>query len=150
MGHIGAFSLRRGCSADVFRVTVLEPITRFCAYFPDVNECKLTLPDFAQSNKCRHQETRPQTPRLRRPPRKSQETRRETRQGRDETPPGRTRNGHGEAGLRTTQRAAVDGAPAAHRPPRPVPGSELRGPRQDTAAFLRRGVQPDGTGAAVS
>lgn len=25
------------------RTTVLEPITRFCAYFPDVNECMVTL-----------------------------------------------------------------------------------------------------------
>jgi len=23
-----------------YRTTVLEPISRFCAYFPDVNECK--------------------------------------------------------------------------------------------------------------
>lgn len=27
----------------VYRTTVLEPINRFCAYFPDINECKLTL-----------------------------------------------------------------------------------------------------------
>jgi amphiphysin len=24
-----------------YRTTVLEPISRFCAYFPDVNECRL-------------------------------------------------------------------------------------------------------------
>ena len=23
-----------------YRTTVLEPISRFCAYFPDINECK--------------------------------------------------------------------------------------------------------------
>ena len=25
---------------DVYRTTVLEPINRFCAYFPDINECE--------------------------------------------------------------------------------------------------------------
>lgn len=25
----------------IYRTTVLEPINRFCAYFPDINECKL-------------------------------------------------------------------------------------------------------------
>ena len=24
----------------IYRTTVLEPINRFCAYFPDINECK--------------------------------------------------------------------------------------------------------------
>ncbi|EPS37630.1 hypothetical protein H072_8647 [Dactylellina haptotyla CBS 200.50] len=27
-----------------YRTTVLEPITRFCAYFPDINECTLLFP----------------------------------------------------------------------------------------------------------
>ena len=27
------------------RQTVLEPITRFCAYFPDINECMMPLID---------------------------------------------------------------------------------------------------------
>ena len=26
------------------RTTVLEPISRFCAYFPDINECKIATP----------------------------------------------------------------------------------------------------------
>ena len=26
----------------IYRTTVLEPINRFCAYFPDINECKST------------------------------------------------------------------------------------------------------------
>ena len=26
---------------DLYRTTVLEPINRFCAYFPDINECKV-------------------------------------------------------------------------------------------------------------
>lgn len=30
----------------VYRTTVLEPINRFCAYFPDINECKLTFAAF--------------------------------------------------------------------------------------------------------
>ena len=28
---------------SVYRTTVLEPINRFCAYFPDINECKHIL-----------------------------------------------------------------------------------------------------------
>ena len=31
-----------------YRTTVLEPISRFCAYFPDVNECETTYPSPAQ------------------------------------------------------------------------------------------------------
>lgn len=27
----------------IYRTTVLEPINRFCAYFPDINECELRL-----------------------------------------------------------------------------------------------------------
>lgn len=27
-----------------YRTTVLEPISRFCAYFPDINECLRTPP----------------------------------------------------------------------------------------------------------
>ncbi len=27
----------------VYRTTVLEPISRFCAYFPDINECELVV-----------------------------------------------------------------------------------------------------------
>jgi len=26
-------------AADIYRLTVLDPITRFCAYFPEINEC---------------------------------------------------------------------------------------------------------------
>ena len=26
----------------IYRTTVLEPINRFCNYFPDINECKAT------------------------------------------------------------------------------------------------------------
>ena len=72
-------------SSQFDRQTVLEPISRFCAYFPDINECKL-LPSHPFSLhrripivhallchlRCtnvhlspRHKETQPQTVRLR-------------------------------------------------------------------------------------
>ena len=28
----------------IYRTTVLEPISRYCAYFPDINECELSAP----------------------------------------------------------------------------------------------------------
>ena len=27
-----------------YRTTVVEPISRFCAYFPDINECRMVPP----------------------------------------------------------------------------------------------------------
>jgi hypothetical protein len=68
-----------------YRTTVLEPISRFCAYFPDVNECKYqavwrqncTAP--LAHTLYRYQEARSQTPRLRRPSSQGQEARREAR-----------------------------------------------------------------------
>ena len=42
MDHTGAFNpenYRGNRDADRNRTTVLEPISRFCAYFPDINEC---------------------------------------------------------------------------------------------------------------
>jgi amphiphysin len=32
-----------------YRTTVLEPISRFCAYFPDINECSSNIPRFTVS-----------------------------------------------------------------------------------------------------
>ncbi|KAI9859364.1 MAG: Bridging integrator 3 [Trichoglossum hirsutum] len=32
-----------------YRTTVLEPISRFCAYFPDINECEVAVPIFLTS-----------------------------------------------------------------------------------------------------
>ena len=72
-----------------YRATVLEPISRFCAYFPDVNECKWhPREDTCYMNPSdrlgqlvsniaisRHQKTRAQTPRLRCAASESQETR---------------------------------------------------------------------------
>jgi amphiphysin len=59
------------------RTTVLEPISRFCAYFPDVNECMhrfSLLPSKAPTDEAsRYQKARPQTPRLRCPARQGQE-----------------------------------------------------------------------------
>jgi amphiphysin len=52
-----------------YRTTVLDPISRFCAYFPDINECtrprpppKLYCSSPLISN--RHKEAQSQTPRL--------------------------------------------------------------------------------------
>lgn len=49
-----------------YRTTVLEPISRFCAYFPDVNECMAPFRrrPFPLANPLRHQEARTQTPGL--------------------------------------------------------------------------------------
>jgi len=57
-----------------YRTTVLEPISRFCAYFPDINECTNppAIPDTPLTS-CRYQEAEPQAPRLRCYARKGQE-----------------------------------------------------------------------------
>lgn len=64
----------------VYRTTVLEPINRFCAYFPDINECELhPRPPLASltDHPPRHQEAKSQDARLRCHAEQSQATRRE-------------------------------------------------------------------------
>jgi hypothetical protein len=39
--EVGGFDADHGLMEYLYRTTVLEPINRFCAYFPDINECKL-------------------------------------------------------------------------------------------------------------
>ena len=39
-GGFGGFEERCELMDFIYRTTVLEPINRFCAYFPDINECK--------------------------------------------------------------------------------------------------------------
>ena len=61
-----------------YRTTVLEPISRFCAYFPDINECELPTAVGERNRGVltvgnRHQEAEPQAPRLRFTARKGQE-----------------------------------------------------------------------------
>ncbi|TQS36598.1 hypothetical protein Golomagni_02945 [Golovinomyces magnicellulatus] len=37
--HVFPLDFSEICVAKITRTTVLEPISRFCAYFPDINEC---------------------------------------------------------------------------------------------------------------
>ena len=68
----------------IYRTTVLEPINRFCAYFPDINECKWILccedVRVSKADKVhRYQEAEPQDARLRLNALESQATHREAR-----------------------------------------------------------------------
>lgn len=86
----------------IYRTTVLEPINRFCAYFPDINECKwkcclkwVHLQGGRLTTTCRYQEAKPQDARLRLDALKSQEAHREARQGPGEAAAHREGTGHG-------------------------------------------------------
>lgn len=93
----------------IYRTTVLEPINRFCAYFPDINECKwnrlviLTIWDGLADgvSVCRYQEAQPQDARLRLDALESQAA-------------------HGEAGQGPGQ-AAADGKGTRNGQPRRFP-----------------------------
>ena len=142
------------------RQTVLEPITRFCAYFPDINECK--SPTYPNANQPlpqqpspnlpptsnfltnhtypRHKKTQPQTPRLRRHPRQSQKTRRKARQRPHQTPPRRARLRPRQNSLRSPQRPTLHRTTATDRFTRSISRSEFRSAGEDSVAVLCRGV----------
>jgi hypothetical protein len=86
----------------VYRTTVLEPINRFCAYFPDINECEWILccegdRRGRDTDKVyRYQEAEPQDARLRLDALESQATHREARQGPGQAASHRERTGYGQ------------------------------------------------------
>lgn len=84
----------------IYRTTVLEPINRFCAYFPDINECKWKCCSHAVgvrlTRMVRYQEAKPQDARLRLDAFESQETHREARQGPGQAAAHRERTGYGQ------------------------------------------------------
>lgn len=56
-GHSGSVPWSIECCGEYMltrllrRQTVLEPITRFCAYFPDINECTTSPVDIMADEK---------------------------------------------------------------------------------------------------
>ena len=123
------------------RQTVLEPISRFCAYFPDINECRSPPiqtkphqfssisspppPPSSLTHPPRHKKTQPQTPRLRRHPCQSKKTRRKTRQRPHQTPPRRTRFRPRQNRLRSPQRPTLLRITPTNRFTRALSRSEL-------------------------
>jgi bridging integrator 3 len=42
-------SVLKACRLTFYSTTVLEPISRFCAYFPDINECVTPGPSVVEN-----------------------------------------------------------------------------------------------------
>jgi hypothetical protein len=91
----------------VYRTTVLEPINRFCAYFPDINECKCGRNPAAKATNeregeretdkiPRYQKAQPQDARLRLDALESQAPHGEARQRPGQAAAHRERTGHGQ------------------------------------------------------